>query len=483
MAQQVRRTDGRQFERKEGGESILDRPLPYDLEAERGVLGAMLLLPDVCDDVALIVRPDDFYDDANRRIFEHMLAIHNDGRTIDPLLLMDRLKSAGVYDQIGGAATLAEMGKAVPRIANAVHYAQIVQQKSSNRSLIHAAAEILQESYDDNYSPSDLLNRAEQKIFQILDKQGQSNVTNIGNVLHLAMERIDARLRGEHTASGVETGLRDFDHLTGGLHNGELVILAARPSMGKTALALNMAEHAALKLRVPTLVVSLEMAALELGERILCSSARVNGHGLRNGILKKEDRLRLVEAAGLVSEAPLYIDDSPSRTVTEVAAAARRIKRRDGLGLVVIDYLQLLQPDNESDPRQEQVAKIARRLKGLARELQVPLLVLAQLNRQADAGRETPKLSHLRESGAIEQDADVVMFVHREDYGLTGEEAQNQIDGPNAKIIVAKQRNGPTGECRLQWVKQYTRFENPDSQPANEALAAFNRGGGDVIDG
>jgi replicative DNA helicase len=230
--------------------------------------------------------------------------------------------------------------------------------------------------------------------------------------------------------------------------------------MGKTALAMNIAEHAALEEHVPTLFVSLEMSAIELGDRLLCSVSRVNSSRLRNGTITNEDRRQLVEKAAEISLAPLFVDDSPSRTMTEIAAAARRLKRRDGLGLVVIDYLQLIEPDNPRDPRQEQVAKMARRLKGLARELDVPLLCLAQLNRQAEVAKENrPRLSHLRESGAIEQDADVVMFVHRDEYYLSGED-RDQAAGL-AEIIVAKQRNGPIGEVELVWRKEFTRFADP----------------------
>ena len=253
----------------------------------------------------------------------------------------------------------------------------------------------------------------------------------MSDVLHQAMDRMEARLRGEHVDGGVETGLTDFDEMTSGLHAGELIILAARPAMGKTALAMNIGEHVSINQSSPVLFVSLEMSGIELADRMLCSLARVNGHKLRNGTISTDDRDRLVMKANEISNAPLFVDDSPSRTVSEIAAAARRIKRREeSLGLIVIDYLQLIEPDNSRDPRQEQVAKIARRLKGLARELEVPLLCLSQLNRQAEDSKDhRPKLSHLRESGAIEQDADVVMFVHREEL-LPTWRGQGSICGP-----------------------------------------------------
>jgi replicative DNA helicase len=313
-----------------------------------------------------------------------------------------------------------------------------------------------------------MLSMAEQKIFAILDDRGAGELATIRDVLQEAMVRIDARMKHEHTIGGIETGFRDFDSLTGGLHDSELVILAARPSMGKTALALNIAEHVSLQLQTGVLFVSLEMSSIELADRMLCSSAEVNGQRLRNGTISNEDRRKLVEKAAEMSGSPLFVDDSPSRTITEIAASARRLKRKAGLGLVVIDYLQLIEPDNARDPRQEQVAKIARRLKGLARELKVPVLCLAQLNRQAEASRDNkPRLSHLRESGAIEQDADVVMFIHREEYYQTNDEDRAKVAG-QAELIIAKQRNGPIGDIKLSWVRDFTRFRDSSLRPYDE---------------
>jgi replicative DNA helicase len=296
------------------------------------------------------------------------------------------------------------------------------------------------------------------------------------DILHEAMDRLEARMRGELTHGGVETGFTKLDEQTGGFHNNELIVIAARPSMGKTAFALNIAGDIAIRQQVPILFVSLEMAAIELAERLLCSVAKVNGHRLRNGTISQEDRMRLVEVSGDISRAPLFVDDSPGRTVTEVAAAARRIRRREGrLGAIVIDYLQLLEPDNPKDPRQEQVSKMTRRLKSLAREMEVPIVILAQLNRQTEASKDNiPRLSHLRESGAIEQDADVVMFVHREEYYHRGEDAK-QYEG-KAQIIVAKQRNGPVGDVELAWLRDFTRFDNLAEQRFDE-FDSYNEGG------
>ncbi len=447
---------------------ILDRQPPCNIQAEQGVLGSILLLPDVCDDVALIVRPKDFYDEANQTLFEHIQKMHDGGRKIDPTLLVDSLKRCGDYERIGGAAYLGRIGDSVATAANAEHYARIVRDTATYRALILASTEILGDAYDPRHAPVEMVSQAEQKIFSILDERSSSAVANIRDILHEAMDRIDARMKGEHTMGGVDTGFAELDSLTGGLHNSELTILAARPSMGKTAMAMNIAEYVACKLALPVLYASLEMSSVELADRLLCSVAEVNGQRLRNGTISKKDRQRLVEKMAQISESPLYVDDSPSRTVTEMAAAARRIRRRQGaLGLVIVDYLQLVEPDNPDDPRQEQVAKMTRRLKGLAREMKVPVLCLAQLNRQAETAKDNrPRLSHLRESGAIEQEADVVMFVHRDEYYRSGEERE-QVAG-DAELIVAKQRNGPIGRVPLLFHKEYTRFVNPATRAYDE---------------
>ncbi len=447
---------------------MLERQLPHSAEAEQAVIGSLILLPERCDEVALVVKADDFYDDANRRIYTHLLSLHETGRSIDPMLLVQSLKDAGEFEMTGGAAYLAEVGAAVPTAAHAEYYAKIVREKSTLRSLILASTDILRDAYDPTVEPREMLSRAEERVFAILEEKGEGKVHTIRDVLHESISRIHARMKNDHAFGGIETGFDDFDELTGGLHGSELLILAARPSMGKTALALNMVEHVAINLRQPTLFVSLEMAALELGDRLLCSRARVNGHRLRNGHITSEERTLLTKTANEVSGAPLYIDDMPSRTMTEIAANARRIKRREGLKLIVIDYLQLIEPDNSRDPRQEQVAKIARRLKGLARELDVPVLCLAQLNRQVEATRDNkPQLSHLRESGAIEQDADVVMFVHRDEYYQTNDEDKQRVRG-EADLLIRKQRNGPTGDVKLTWMHDFTRFANAAPQQHEE---------------
>lgn len=436
-----------------------DRQVPQSVEAERAVLGSILLLPEVFDEVALIVRADDFYDQANRQIFEHLLAMHDGGQRIDLMLLVERFKKADIYEAIGGAAYLAEIGRQVPTAAHAEYYAKIVADKALLRALINVGMEIQTTAYDPTSDTREMLGKAEEKVFSILENRGAGHVTPIAEVLQHSLDRIDARMEHQSAFGGVETGFIDFDQMTGGLQKSELIILAARPSMGKTALAMNMAEHAGLT-GVATLFVSLEMAAIELGDRLLCSVARVNGNRLRNGTVSHEERRKLITAAARISQAPLFIDDAPSRTMTEIAANARRLKRSHDLGLIVIDYLQLIDPDNSRDPRQEQVSKISRRLKGLAREMQVPVLCLGQLNRQVESSSSNkPQLSHLRESGAIEQDADIVMFVHREEYYMTNEEDREQVRG-QADLLIRKNRSGPVGEVKLTWSHEFTRFEN-----------------------
>jgi replicative DNA helicase len=447
---------------------ILDRLPPQSIEAEKAVLGSILLDPMMCDDVALALRPQDFYAHAHQVLFEHLLAMHEDGVRIDITLLVERLKQRGDFETVGQTLYLAEIAQAVPTAANALYYANIVRDKATLRALIHASTEILRDAYDQSLEAREMLSAAEEKVFRILEDKGIGELSSISDVLTAALQRIDARLTHDGPSDSVATGFSELDQLTGGMNASELVIIAGRPSMGKTALATNIATHAAVNQKHTTLFVSLEMSRLELVERMLCSHGRINGHKLRNGMLSAADRKKLPEVSSEMSVSPLFIDDSPSRTMTEIAATARRLKRRENLRLVVIDYLQLIEPDNAKDPRQEQVARIARRLKGLARELKIPVLCLAQLNRQAEASKDNrPRLSHLRESGAIEQDADVVLFVHRDEYYMNNDEDRERVAG-QADIIVSKQRNGPIGDVKVRWAKDFTLFEDPSASYLNE---------------
>ncbi|MEM1068023.1 MAG: replicative DNA helicase [Planctomycetota bacterium] len=470
---------GRKKKRERSLTEVLAQPQPFDLDAEMGVIGSILLFPETCDEIASLL-PDDFSDDRNRKIYEILRQMHDSGEKIDITLLVSRLRTAGEYEKVGGAAYLAELSNSVANAAHAVYYADIVAEKAIYRKLIRSSTEVLREAYSQSSPAKELCAQAEQKVFAIMDGRSSQSVLTMSDVLHQAMDRMEARLRDDDVDGGAETGFQNFDDMTGGLHNGELIILAARPSMGKTALAMNIGENVSIEQKLPVLFVSLEMSGIELADRMLCSLARVNGHRLRNGTISADDRDRLMRKANDISQAPLFVDDSPSRTVSEIAAAARRIRRReDALGMIVIDYLQLIEPDNSKDPRQEQVAKIARRLKGLARELDVPLLCLSQLNRQAEDSKDhRPRLSHLRESGAIEQDADVVMFVHREEYYHRGDD-RAQYAG-QAEIIIAKQRNGPIGDVELTWEADFTRFSDraPERHSEFDDYAEFSSPGG-----
>ena len=447
--------------------NILDKAPPFDLAAEMGILGSLILNPDVATELALELRASDFYDDAHRKLYTAMMNLYETGRKMDVTLLVSDLKTAGDFELVGGMGYIAKLANSVPNAAHAKYYARIVRSKATLRRLIDASTSILSDAYDESSDAKELVSQAEQKIFGIQDDRTANTAHSVSEVLVSAMSRVDQRMKGEQLQSGVLTHFTDFDEMTGGLHNGELIILAARPSMGKTAFAMNIAEQVAMRENAPTLFVSLEMNAIELVDRLLCSAAKVNGQRLKVGTISQDDHKRLLTNAAKLSKAPLYIDDAPSRTVSEVAAVARRISQQEmrkpngrKIGLIVIDYLQLLDPDNPKDPRQEQVAKMARRLKMLAREQDVPILCLSQLNRQSEEGKDhRPKLSHLRESGAIEQDADVVMFVHREGYYHRGSADAEQYAG-QAEIIIAKQRNGPVGDVELIWESDYTRFLN-----------------------
>jgi len=439
---------------------ILDRAPPQHLDAERGVLGSILLDPEVCDELVPILRPEDFYSEAHRRLYRTLLRMRERGQQIDVMLLKEELQKNGDLEAVGGAAYLAELLQSVPVAAHAVYYAQLVRDKAILRELIHATTEILRQAYDPTQDPQELVSQAEEKIFQVHECRTTNRVSSLHDVLVEVFDHIDRRMEGG--AGGIPTHFHDLDRLTGGLHEGELIILAARPAMGKTALACNITENVTIKSQIPTLFVSLEMSRLELVQRMLCSQGKIDGHKFRSGYISAKDRAELIQASSKLSQAPLFIDDTPTRTVSEIAAIARRLKRRHQLGLLVIDYLQLIEPDNPKDARQEQVARITRRLKGVARELNIPILCVAQLNRQVEQGKEIhrPRLSHLRESGAIEQDADVVMFVHREEYYCSPEEAERHGLKGVAEVIVAKQRNGPIGDVKLTWRHQFTRFEN-----------------------
>lgn len=447
--------------------SSLDHVPPHNLDAERGVIGALLLDPLLCDDIVPLVNADDFYSDANRRIFKHLMEMRNDGSGIDLLLLVDRLQKSEEFEAVGGEVYLGELMHSPPIAAHAEYYARIVKDKAVLRRLIHAGSGIVQEAFAPDTTTKDLLNKAAQQMFELCETQTTNQITDLHTAMMEATAYVDIKMRGE--TDGIPTGFTDLDNMLDGMHPNELIILAARPSMGKTAFATNIAEHVAVQKKQTVLIVSLEMARMELALRLICSRGKIDSNKIRKNFMSQSDKQHFLEAVDELGQAPMFIDDSPSRTVSEIAAVARRLKRQNDLKLLIIDYLGLIEPENANDPRQEQVAKMARRLKGLAREIKVPILCLAQLNRQAEASRDNkPRLSHLRESGAIEQDADVVLFVHREEKYMSSEEAEQKGLAGQAEIIVAKQRNGPIGEVKLAWIGENTRFANLSDHETQE---------------
>jgi replicative DNA helicase len=424
--------------------------------------------------VTPLLTADDFYFDANRRIYRHLTDMRRDNSSIDLLLLVNRLQNADELDAVGGQEYLADVMHSVPVMYNAVHYANIVKDKSTLRQLIHAGSLIIQDAYAPNVSTKDLLNRASMQVLVLAETQTSNKVTDMSSLMMELTSYLHSVAGDER--NGVKTGFKDLDTLIDGLHPGELVIAAARPGMGKTAFALNIAENVAFTENNTVMFVSLEMDKIELARRLVCSRGHIDSGKMRKGFLSTAEQGKTWDIMNEFSQVKMFIDDTPGRTVAEIAAVSRRLKRQEDLKLLVIDYLSLITPEDTNDPRQEQVAKIARRLKILARELHVPILCLAQLNRQTEAGGKDgnrPRLSHLRESGAIEQDADVVMFIHREDVYLDKEKAAEKDLIGRAKIIVAKQRNGATDDIDLYWKGEWTRFLDPAKHHEGEYVEDF----------
>ncbi len=430
---------------------IHDRLPPHNREAERGVLGSMLRMNGVIGDVLQIVRADHFYTDAHRQVFQAAVELYEHGQPADLVTLGEALHKRKQIENIGGYGYLGELWDAAPTAANAEHYARIVRDKAIIRDLIHAGTEILRDAYHPNAPAEELLESAERKILDIAEWGVTGQTFELGRVLDEAFDRIDSRHEGEvHALAGLSTGLVDLDDKTAGLQNSELIIVASRPSVGKTAFSLNLTRHIALDEGHPVFFCSLEQSRIELAERLLCAHARVDGFKLRKGHLSSEEMQRLIHAGGELRNAKIFIDDSPGQNMLRIAANARRLRLRHGIKLVVIDYLQLVEPDDRTASRQEQVSVISRRLKFLAKELSIPVLACAQLNRGVENRTDSkPRLADLRESGAIEQDADTVMLLHRP------ENAEGVIE-----VLIAKQRNGPTGEVPLTYLKQFMRFEN-----------------------
>ncbi len=435
----------------------VERLPPHNVEAEKSLLGSLLRDNKMIADVARTLKSQQFYVFGHQKIYEAITDLHIDGgKGADIVTVADWLVSQKALEDAGGYGYLADLWDAAPSAANARYYAEIIRQKSIVRELIHACAEVQRDAFDQTQNPSELLDQAEKRILQIAELGITGETKTLQEAIDEAYLRLDQRKqRGDMEYSGIPTGYVDLDTLTAGMQNSELVIVAARPSVGKTAFALNVIRHVVVEEKLPTLFVSLEQARVELAERLLCSQARVNSHRLRKGTINTEEQEKLFEAGEILSRSPLFIDDTPGQGMLRIAANARRLKVQKGLRLIVIDYLQLIDPDDRRDSRQEQVAAISRRLKFLARELEVPVMALAQVNRSSEDRQDhRPRLSDLRESGAIEQDADTVMLLHRPDYHEPG-----QQEG-TLEVIVGKQRNGPTGEVKLMYEKEFMRFVN-----------------------
>ncbi len=428
---------------------------PQNLAAEQSVLGCVLLENTALDDVADVLHADHFYSDIHQVIYATIVGLREAGKPADVITLAEQLEERNQLADIGGAAYIAEILESVPHAAHVMHYAEIVRDKWIQRSLTNVCTEILRDCYDGSDETAEVLKRAEQGIFGIFEQQETASKISMDEIMHETLDRINLRLGKEGNISGLSTGFVDLDRQTNGFQAAELVIIAARPSMGKTAFVCNIAEWVAGAGETAAVIFSLEQSKLELAERFLCIRAKLDGHRLRKGLLEPDERHALLEASSELSRLPLFIDDTPGRTVAQISAICRRLKRRNNLGLVIIDYLQLIEPEDKRSNREQQIAQITRRLKGIAKENSLPVIALSQLNRGVELREDKrPRLADLRESGAIEQDADIVMFLHRPD-------AYNPEDRPGlAEIIVAKHRSGPTGIVSLQWRRESMRFDN-----------------------
>lgn len=457
-----------------------DRVPPHNNDAEKSVLGSMLRDNRVIPDLVQFLKADDFYVFAHQKIYEATshLNIHT-GAPVDPVTLANHLKEQQLIEDIGGYGYLAELWDAAPSSANAEYYGRIVRSKAILRHLIYACNDLLRDAYDQVMPAQELLDQAERKVLEIAELGITGDTRTLQEAIIEAYTRMEQRKeKGHQEVSGVPTGYVDLDNLTAGMQESELCIIAARPSVGKTSFALNLLRNIIVQAKMSALFVSLEQSRIELAERLLCCQARVDSHKLRKGTLNSEEIEKLVEAGGILRSAKLFIDDTPGQSMLRIAANARRLKVKHDIKLVCVDYLQLIDPDDRRDSRQEQVAGISRRLKFLARELKIPVVALAQVNRGSEDRQDhRPRLSDLRESGAIEQDADTVMLLHRPDYHEPG--ANEGI----IEVIVAKQRNGPTGDVTLGFDKKYMRFENFAVQHSNySANYASGYSGGDAIE-
>lgn len=432
----------------------LDRLPPQNLEAEQAVLGAMLIEREAALRALEILEPDAFYRDAHRYIFEAVAHLVDRNEPVDVVTVAEELRRRGVLEECGGAPYVTGLASAVPTAANVEYYARLVEDRAILRRLITVAREIAQRAYEAAQPAEELLDEAEQKIFSISRRLKVRTFASLKEILYRTYEHLETLYAHRDRVIGVPTGLLDLDELTAGLQPSDLIILAARPAQGKTALALNIAAYSALKRKIPVALFSLEMSGEQVAMRLISYDSKIDGQKLRTGLLDEEDWLKVTRAIARLSEAPIFVDDTPNIGILELRAKARRLKAEQNIGLLIVDYLQLMQARSRGESRQQEISEISRSLKALARELRVPVLALSQLSRAVEQRQDRrPQLSDLRESGAIEQDADVVAFIYQN--------PEMQERNPNVvEIILAKQRNGPTGSVQVLFNRGSGRFEN-----------------------
>ncbi|WP_064092086.1 replicative DNA helicase [Rossellomorea aquimaris] len=438
-------------------EMFQDRVPPQNIEAEQAVLGAIFLEPSALTTTSELLIPEDFYRHSHQKIYNVMLNLGDSGKAVDLITVTDELASAKELEDVGGVAYLSELAGSVPTAANIEYYAKIVEEKSLLRRLIRTATDIASDGYAREDEVDSLLSEAEKNIMEVAQRKNAGAFHNIKDVLVRTYDNIETLTNRKGDVTGISTGFADLDHMTAGFQRNDLIIVGARPSMGKTAFALNIAQNVAVKARENVAIFSLEMGAEQLVMRMLCAEGNINAQNLRTGDLTDEDWRKLTMAMGSLSNAGIYIDDTPGIKVGEIRSKCRRLAQEHGLGMILIDYLQLIQGSGRSgENRQQEVSEISRSLKGLARELQVPVIALSQLSRGVEQRQDKrPMMSDIRESGSIEQDADIVAFLYREDYYDKEAENKNIIE-----IIIAKQRNGPVGNVSLAFVKEYNKFVN-----------------------
>jgi replicative DNA helicase len=437
-------------------ETILEKLSPQNLEAEMAVLGSMLMDEEAISVAVELLSRDSFYKDSHRKIFESISDLFNSNKAVDIITLADELKRKGVLEEVGGVSFLSALANSVPTAANISHYVSIVKEKSILRILIGNATKIVSLCYGSEGNIDEVVDTAEQLVFEVSDRKHQGSYIPAKEIVKSSIETIDRLYQKKEHVTGIPTGFIDFDLKTSGLQPSDLIVVAGRPSMGKSAFALGMAEYAGMVEKIPTALFSLEMSKEQLVQRMLCAHAKVDAHKVRTGYLSTSDWPRLTAAAGKLSEAPIYIDDTPAISVMELRAKARRLKAHHDIKLIILDYMQLMRGSANIENRQQEISEISRSLKAIARELSVPLVAISQLSRAVESRTDhRPQLSDLRESGAIEQDADVVVLILREEYYNPTPDNQGI-----AEIIIAKQRNGPVGSLKLTFIKEYTRFEN-----------------------